>query len=108
VGGAQELAIADWMVSRASAATGNPRLAVLFAESALAQLQDDFPHWLRASLHEGMARALKSADLSHDEAMAAARDELALEVDEEDAALIAGQLDELEESGSSTSGFRSS
>lgn len=94
-GGPAELAIADWMVSRACAASGNPRLAVLYAEAALARVQDDFPHWLRASMHEGMARAQKSAGLSPDASIAAAHADLALEADPEDAALIAGQLAEL-------------
>lgn len=95
VGGPQEFAVADWMVSRACAATGNPRLALLYAEAALAQAEEGFPHWLKASLNEGLARAQKSAGLSPEAAIAAAHYELALETDEEDATFIRSQLAEL-------------
>ena len=56
-GGAQEWAISDWMVSRCAAAIGEGSLSMTFAKSALEGVAEDSPAWLRASLHEGMARA---------------------------------------------------
>ena len=57
VGGAQQWALSDWMVSRCAAAVGEGSLSVQFATSSLDALPDNAPAWMRASLHEGMARA---------------------------------------------------
>lgn len=84
------------MVSRAAAASGNPRLALLYANAGLDRARDDFPHWLIASLHEGMARAQRAAGLPTSQPIAAANAALGLEIDAEDAALIRSQLAELD------------
>lgn len=101
IGGPEEFAIADWLVSRAAAATGHTVLAVQFAESALTagEADDDteFPAWLRASLLEGLARAHNAAgNLGlRDEFIARARAQLVLESDAADTALIEAQIAEL-------------
>lgn len=101
IGGPEEFAIADWLVSRAAAATGHTTMAVQFAESALtAGAEDDdteFPAWLRASLLEGLARAHHAAGnlALRDEFIARAREQLVLETDAADAALIEAQIAEL-------------
>lgn len=93
-GGAQQLAIADWMVSRCFAQLGEGRLSVRFATAALQGEPPDAPAWLRASLLEGLARAhAANGDASaRDDAVAAASEALAAEDDEEDRTLIAKQL----------------
>ena len=53
----QNMIIADWMVSRAAAATGNGELAVSFAQRANDATDENSPDWLVASSAEGMARA---------------------------------------------------
>lgn len=101
IGGPEEFAIADWLVSRAAAATGHAALALQFAESALTAGDDDdtteFPAWLRASLHEGLARAHAAAGnhAERDVHIAHARALLVLESDAADAALIEAQIAEL-------------
>lgn len=57
VGGAQQWVVADWMVSRCAAAVGEGALSMKFATSSLEGLPVDAPAWMRASAHEGMARA---------------------------------------------------
>jgi hypothetical protein len=96
-GGQQELAVSDWMVSRCCAAVGEARLAVRFAEAALAGLPQGSPAWLVASLHEGMARACAAAGdaTGRDRHLASARVALAEETDDEDRALIQSQLDDV-------------
>ena len=93
-GGAQQIAIADWMVSRCFADLGEPRLAVRFASAALAAQPPDAPAWLRASLLEGLARAHACAGdvAARDDALARAHAELGHESDPEDHAVIAAQL----------------
>jgi hypothetical protein len=97
-GGPQEHAVADWMVSRAAAATGNPRLALTFAWASLEHDGEGFPAWLQASLLEGLARALVSggADPEAQTVMDRARDILREEPDIESADVIEGQIRELE------------
>jgi hypothetical protein len=69
VGGGQQLAIADWMASRAYAAVGQPALAVAYASAGDHQLRDKY-----------VARALT---------------ELEKEPAPEDAGLIRNQIEEL-------------
>jgi hypothetical protein len=97
-GGPQELAVADWMVSRAAAATGNPRMALTFAWASLEHDGEGFPAWLQASLLEGLARALTSggADTEAQTVIDRARDILREEPDQESIAVIEGQIRELE------------
>ncbi len=93
-GGPQQLAIADWMVSRCFAELGAGVLAVRFARSALAEEPPDAPAWLSASLLEGLARAhAANGDWAErDDAAARAVVALAAEDHEEDRALIEAQL----------------
>ena len=97
VGGPQEWAISDWMVSRVCAAIGHAGLAIAHADAAHGHDQHGFPAWLIASLHEGTARACFAAGDTQrcDAAIAAARDWLAKETDAADAAYIQQQLDEI-------------
>jgi hypothetical protein len=57
VGGAGESAIADWMISRAFGAIGCVELSLEYAKLAFAHDESTFSNWLKASLHEGLARA---------------------------------------------------
>jgi hypothetical protein len=97
VGGPQQLAIADWMVSRCFAVLGDPALSLRFASSALAAEPEDAPAWMRASLLEGLARAhaVSGDQGARDAAERRAREALALEPDAEDRAVIEDQLDSL-------------
>lgn len=97
VGGDQERAVADWMVSRACAAIGEPRLAIKFAWASLNYENRTFPAWLKASLNEGMARAHASAgEISErDRYTSFALKELEAEKDLEDADLIRNQIADL-------------
>lgn len=97
VGGAEPLAIADWMVSRAYVANGEAVLALTYAQHAENQIRETFPAWLKASLYEGVARAHKAAA---DEAntnlyIEHARQALKHEADPDNATLIRNQLEEL-------------
>ena len=94
VGGAQQVAIADWMVSRSFAALGEGALSTRFARTALAVEPPDAPAWLRASLLEGLARArAASGDTAgRNDAVARAALALADETDDESRELIEGQL----------------
>jgi hypothetical protein len=93
-GGAQQAAIADWMVSRCFAELADGPMSLRFARSALATAPADGPAWLTASLLEGLARAhaVNGDAAARDDAVARATDALALEVDLEDRELIASQL----------------
>jgi hypothetical protein len=94
VGGLQQIAISDWMVSRCFAELGNGGLALRFATAALRAQPDDAPAWLRASLLEGLARAhaANGDQAARDEAVVRAATALAEERDPEDRELIADQL----------------
>ena len=63
VGGPEQAAIGEWMISRAYAVTGHGESAVRHASraDAIVEAHPDLPHWLRASVSEGMARALLAA-----------------------------------------------
>ncbi len=93
-GGPTEWVISDWMVSRCAAAVGQGSLSVTFAKSALDGVADDSPAWLRASMHEGMARACVAIGDQGGKAqhIAQARQELASEESREDRQLIESQI----------------
>jgi hypothetical protein len=93
-GGPQQATIADWMVARCFSVLGEGRLAVRFAEAALAAEPPDAPAWLRGSLLEGLARAhaANGDQAARDDAFAGAVVALADEPNEEDRELIAEQL----------------
>lgn len=97
VGGPREFAISDWMVSRAFAAGGQAAPAIEWAERAESSTPQDSPAWMKASMLEGLARAHKTAgdtdSMNHFKALAI--EALTLETDENDAALIRAQIEEL-------------
>ncbi len=95
-GGPREQVIADWMVSRCCAALGEGRLALSFAQAALAAA-GDVPAWLRASLHEGLARAAAAIGdgTLREEQLTAARAALAAEPDDEEREIIQAQIDDV-------------
>ncbi len=81
-------------MSRCAAAVGEGSLSVTFATSALEGVADDSPAWLRASMHEGMARAYAAIDnqqrkVQHIEL---AREILKSEQSQEDRELIESQI----------------
>ena len=90
--------IAEWMVSRAAAAVGEPDIAILFGRRALAAvITGERPAWLRASIYEGLARAYASAGdgTRRDECIARAWVELEAEQDVEDRQAIADQIEDV-------------
>jgi len=93
IGGPQELAVGDWMISRAAAATGFGDLAVAFAQRAVDNSPSE-PDWLVASAAEGLARAYAAAGdtARREEWTATAASLVEAIVDAEDRALIANQL----------------
>lgn len=97
IGGAQQLAIADWMASRAFAAVGQPSLAIEYALASMKFSKEEFPGWLKASLNEAIARAYAAAGDHElrDMYVGRALTELEKESDPEDAALIRSQIEEL-------------
>lgn len=93
-GSAMQWAVADWMVSRCAAAVGEGSLSMTFAKSALAEVADDSPAWLRASMYEGMARACVAIG-DHEgkvQHIAQARKVLTTEQSQEDRELIESQI----------------
>lgn len=96
-GGVQQLAIADWMASRAYAAVGQSALAIDYAMASLKYGDEGFPGWFKASLNEGVARAYASAGdhQMRDTYVGRALTELEKESDSEDAGLIRSQIEEL-------------
>jgi hypothetical protein len=101
-GGRQQLAIADWMVSRCFAELGDGVLALRYARAALAEEPPEGPAWLRASLLEGLARAHAANGewAARDDAVARAAIALADEDEEESRALIMSQLATVPSAGS--------
>lgn len=94
VGSAMQWATADWMVSRCAAAIGEGSLSMTFAKSALASVPEDAPAWMRASMHEGMARAcvVIGDDEGRVQHIAQARKILTSEPSQEDRELIESQI----------------
>ncbi|MHB1090200.1 MAG: hypothetical protein ACYC06_07940 [Ilumatobacteraceae bacterium] len=93
-GGAMQWATADWMVSRCAAAIGEGSLSMTFAKSALEGVPEDAPAWMRASMHEGMARACVAIgdDGGRVRHIAQARKILISEPSQEDRELIESQI----------------
>lgn len=95
IGTDENLAVADWMASRAFATVGDGRAAVDFAKAALARVERaGIGDWLLASTYEGLARAYAAAGdrTARDAAHRAAEQSLEAIVDPEDRDLIASQL----------------
>jgi len=97
VGGPSECAVADWMVSRCAAATGDAPLALAFARASRTHDESGFEPWLRASLIEGLARAHDCAGAveDRDRLVAEALAVLEQEPDPENAQVIRDQLADL-------------
>lgn len=93
-GSAMQWVVADWMVSRCAAAIGEGHLSMTFAKSALAGVPEDAPEWMRASMHEGMARACVAIgdDDGRAQHIAQARKILASEPSQEDREMIESQI----------------
>ena len=94
-GGSDQFVMADWMVSRAAAATGHGKLALHYARLAYDRAQSpETPDWLRASVAEGVARAYAAlGDSTHrDQWLRDAEELVAKIVDQEDRELIREQL----------------
>jgi hypothetical protein len=57
-GTAENLAVADWQVAHAASQAGLADVALVFARAAVERAESsDLPTWLKASTHEGLARA---------------------------------------------------
>jgi hypothetical protein len=96
-GGSDEhLAIADWQVAHTASLAGLPQLALLFARGCVERATAaDVPTWLRASAHEGLARAHAAAGdrASYELEAQRCRDLLTHVTDEDDRTLVQSQLD---------------
>jgi len=94
IGGEEEFAISDWLIGRIYAELNDPQNAVEFSQAAISHSQERFPHWLKASLNEGLARAYKNAGKMDqcERFKDLALQEVALETDKEDADAIAAQI----------------
>jgi hypothetical protein len=94
VGGAQQLSIADWMVSRCFAELGDGPMSLRFAEAAIVEVPADAPAWMRASALEGLARAYAACgdQAARDDAWRRSRAMLDEEADQEERAVIEAQL----------------
>lgn len=88
------IAIADWLASRCLAELGDGPIALRFATSAIDATPASSPAWLRASVQEGLARALAACGdrAGRDEAIARAIELLSGEDDAESRELIESQL----------------
>jgi hypothetical protein len=89
------LAVADWQVAHAASLVGLTDTAMTFAQAAVERAEnDDLPLWLRASMHEGLARAHAAAQdrVGYDREAGRSRELLADVDDPEDRDLILGQL----------------
>jgi hypothetical protein len=99
VGGLEQAVVGEWLISRANASAGFGEAAVRHAQRAFTLLHsgDGLPDWLDASVQEGLARAhLADGDRDAAEfAFHAATDALDGIAEDDDRALIAGQLAEL-------------
>ena len=99
IGGLEQAVVGEWLISRANAAAGFGEAAVRHAQRAFTLLHsgDGLPDWLESSVQEGLARAhLADGDRDAAEfAFHAATDALDKIAEDDDRALIAGQLAEL-------------
>jgi hypothetical protein len=94
---AENLIVADWQVAHAASLAGLSDTALSFARSAVDRAADndtDLPTWLKASVHEGMARAHACAGdaVGYEREAAVTRKLLDAVDDADDRELVAGQL----------------
>jgi hypothetical protein len=95
VGSAAELVTGNWQVAHVFSLLGHGEVALPFARRGLALAEaEGWRGWRLASAHEGMARASAAAGdaVGRAEQVAAAQAALDQEPDEEDRAVVAGQL----------------
>jgi len=94
-GTAENLAVADWQVAYAASLAGFSDLALAFAQAAVDRAEAaDVPVWMKASTHEGMARAHAAAGdrAGYEREAATVRSLLETVTDKEDRELIESQL----------------
>jgi hypothetical protein len=94
-GAPRNLAVADWQVAHAASLVGLPDTARTFAQAAADRAEaEDLPLWLKASMHEGLARAHAAARdrAGYEREAQRSRDLLAQVDDAEDRDVILGQL----------------
>jgi hypothetical protein len=94
-GTAENLAIADWQVAHAASLAGWADVALVFARAAVDRAEsNDVPTWMKASAHEGLARAHATAGEGAGYTYEADLTRALLEkvADQEDRALIESQL----------------
>jgi replication-associated recombination protein RarA len=96
-GGSEEnLIVADWQIAYAASLSGLSYVALVFAEAAVERAESaDVPAWLKASAHEGLARANAAAgnDAGYAREVATARALLdSVDDDSENRKLIESQL----------------
>lgn len=97
-GTAENLAVSDWQVAHAASLSGLPDTAMRFATAAVQRAEaTGLPAWLRASTHEGLARAHAAAGdrAGYDREADLTRKLLAEVDDTESRDLVAGQLDSI-------------
>jgi hypothetical protein len=98
-GGTEEnLAVSDWQVAYAASLGGWADLALSFARAAVARGEAaDAPTWMKASTHEGLARAHAAAGdkAGYDSEVAITRALLEQVTEKGDRDLIAGQLESI-------------
>jgi hypothetical protein len=95
-GGTDEnLAVADWQVAHTASVAGFSKLALTFAQAAVERADSsDVPAWLKASTHEGLARAHAGTGdkVAYDREVAVTRALLETVADTEDRELVESQL----------------
>jgi hypothetical protein len=100
IGTAENLAVADWQVSRVYAAINEPSLSLRFAKSSLATMQKNNLSQILCTGYEAMARAFAIAgdrQLARDHVKKAREALASATVDEEDRKIYADQIRETEE-----------
>ena len=97
-GGLDQWITGDWMISRAASRYGDHALARDFIERAGNALSPESPDWLHASVAEGYARAATAAGDAELFAtwVTTARELVAAIAEDEDRAVIAAQLAEID------------
>lgn len=98
-GGTEEnLTVSDWQVAYAASLGGWGELALSFATAAVARGEAaGVPIWMKASTHEGLARAHAAAGdkAGYEREVAVTRSLLEQVTDSEDRTLIASQLESI-------------
>jgi hypothetical protein len=101
-GTAENLAVADWQIAHAASQIGLSELALAFARAAVERAEaNDVPTWMKASAHEGLARAHAAAGEteSFTYEVELARALLEKVADPEDRALIESHTAEVDDKG---------